>query len=411
MKKILILTEEFRAMTNANGVCTKAIVDVLEQGNDVRVLSMLDSFDNDLPNDYDGIKVAYQENVWWELKNDLNNPAFLQQIIKIMGKARNLLMKPFFPFISISPILRFYLKACKLHEKYKFDMVVCFFHPFEAFVVGGLLKKRYPELKVVHYMLDSLLNYTPSVRLLSKKFCHDRYLKLENWGYLHCDCIINLLVQRPFYEDDVRYKNFKSKMVYADIPLLKERYDIQNKNIKKGMMIYAGSLIKEFRNPSYALKLFSLLPENYKVFFYCSGDCNDMVSEYAEKYKTIVKGGYVQHDLLEKKMEEAEVLINFGNYKLNMIPSKIFEYFSFEKKIIHFYKDDADTCLPYLKKYPYVLLIDERDTLEDNLRNLIRFLSDKITPEQNTDWRKGFYMNTPEYSAKLILGETSNPEM
>ena len=186
------------------------------------------------------------------------------------------------------------------------------------------VEKKYPEVKVVHYMLDTLLNYTPYARLLSKKFCHERYLKLENWGYSHCDCVINLLVQRKFYTDDARYDKFKDKMAYADIPLLTERNDVCNQPIRKGTMIYAGSLLKEFRNPSYALKLFSLLPEKYRAIFYCSGDCDDMINEYSQKYKTIIKSGYIQHDLLERKMSEAEVLINFGNYKLNMIPSKIF---------------------------------------------------------------------------------------
>ena len=38
---------------------------------------------------------------------------------------------------------------------------------------------------------------------------------------------------------------------------------------------------------------------NYKAIFYCSGDCYDLISEYACKYNTIVAGGYIQHDLLE----------------------------------------------------------------------------------------------------------------
>ena len=103
-------------------------------------------------------------------------------------------------------------------------------------------------------------------------------------------------------------------------------------------------------------------------------------------------------------MEEAEVLINFGNYNLNMIPSKIFEYFSFGKKIIHFYKDDNDTCIPYLKKYPYSLLIDERDTFEYNLKKLLGFLSATICSIPNREWCQAFYMNRPEYSVNLILG-------
>lgn len=406
MKKILILTEEFRAMTNANGVCTKAIVDVLTRDNDVMVLSTIDSFEKNFPNKYDGVKVMYRNNAWWEFKDNPKDSRTKQQMVKIVRKARNLLMKPFYPICSISPTFRFYKKACKLHEEYGFDIVLCFFHPFEAFIVGGLLKKKYPELTVVQYMLDTFMNYIPDVRLLSKAFIHKRNLRLENWGYRHCDRIINLQVQRASYDKDPNYNKFKSKMVYADIPLFKKRVcSDSGVSIKNGTMIYAGSLVKKFRNPAYALNLLSLMPPKYRATFYCGGDCNEMVREYAKEYDNIVMGGYIQHDLLEEKMGEAGVLINFGNYKLNMIPSKIFEYFSYEKKIIHFYKDDADTCLPYLKKYPYALLIDERESVEYNLKKLLAFLSKEIEPAKNKDWQKAFYMNTPEYSAKLILGE------
>lgn len=406
VKKILVLTEEYRAMTNATGVCTKAILDTLSKENNVIVLSIIDSFDTNFSSEYDGIQVEYQNNKWWELKDNHNSSHFQQKIIKFIRKTRNLLMKPFYPISSISSIIRFYYKACKLHKKYRFDIVLCFFHPFESFIVGGLLKKRYPELRIVHYMLDTLMNYTPHARLLSKDFCHERNLKLESWGYQHCDCIINLQVQQKFYDNDSNYNKYKNKMVYADIPLFKNRVasTIDNIPIVRGMMIYAGSLAKAFRNPSYALRLISMMPKEYKAIFYCSGDCNDMISTYADKYDTIMIGGYIQHDLLEKKMEEAEVLINFGNYNLNMIPSKIFEYFSFGKKIIHFYKDDNDTCIPYLKKYPYSLLIDERDTFEYNLKKLLGFLSATICSIPNREWCQAFYMNRPEYSVNLILG-------
>ena len=413
MKKILVLTEEYQAMTNATGVCTKAILDVLVKDHNIIVLSTIDSFNTNFPCKYDGVQVEYQNNKWWELKNNSKSSSLQQQIVKVMSKVRNLLMKPFYPIHSISPIIRFYYKACMLHKKYKFDIVLCFFHPFESFIVGSLLRKRYPELRVVHYMLDTLMNYTPHARLLSKKFCHERNLKLESWGYQHCDCIINLQVQQAFYDNDPNYNKYKDKMLYTDIPLFKNRTSstISSAHIIRGMMIYAGSLVKDFRNPSYALKLISMMPEEYQAIFYCSGDCNDMVSAYADQYDTIIMGGYIQHDLLEEKMEEAEVLINFGNYKLNMIPSKIFEYFSFEKKIIHFYKDDNDTCIPYLKKYPYSLLIDERDTLEYNLKKLLGFLSTKIVSITNREWHQAFYMNNPEYSVSLILGTDSDTEI
>lgn len=62
VKKILVLTEEYRAMTNATGVCTKAILDTLSKENNVIVLSIIDSFDTNFSSEYNGIQVEYQNN-------------------------------------------------------------------------------------------------------------------------------------------------------------------------------------------------------------------------------------------------------------------------------------------------------------------------------------------------------------
>ena len=56
-------------------------------------------------------------------------------------------------------------------------------------------------------------------------------------------------------------------------------------------------------------------------------------------------------------MAQADVLMTIGNNSDSEVPSKLFEYLSFGKPIIHFYFSDHDEYLSYLDRYPRSLAV------------------------------------------------------
>ena len=398
MDKILIITEEYVPNANATGICTQSIVDELKKKSYVTVLSKTNLKKG--AKVYKGEQIFYQYNKWWEFRNVSSKNKFRQFALQLLKRVHNVLMKPFYPIESFSSLFRLIYTTYNLQKNNNYKKVVCFFHPTESILVGVFLKKLFPDIKFILYMLDSLANYTPTLKLLPKSFCHKRNIIYEYVGYKYADLIIHLMVQKKYYFNNESYIDFYRKFRFADIPLFKN-IESNNKTRRKKVLLYTGSLNHEFRNPQYALSLLAMI--DVQVNFFCSGDCDHIVKEYANNNDNINFCGYVEHSKIKEEILCAEVLLNFGNFRLNMIPSKIFEYFSYQKKIIHFYKDDFDTCLPYLKKYPYALLIDEREDVFINRKKIINFLDETII--KSDTWKQVFYRNTPSFSCNIILKE------
>ena len=103
------------------------------------------------------------------------------------------------------------------------------------------------------------------------------------------------------------------------------------------------------------------------------------------------------------------LLISIGNTDSPMIPSKLFVYMSSCKPIIHFYYNNKDSCLPYLEKYPYSLLLNMNDSMDTNLNktklfiNNLYFLSEYDYHEVFEMLAQRLLRCTPLYTVKKII--------
>lgn len=82
-----------------------------------------------------------------------------------------------------------------------------------------------------------------------------------------------------------------------------------------------------------------------------------------------------------------------------MAPSKIYEYMSTGKPIIHTYTWEKDPCIEPLMKYGNALLLNEKEEVDVN--SICKFIEDSyIIPY--SDVKAKFMSATPEYTADLI---------
>ena len=109
--------------------------------------------------------------------------------------------------------------------------------------------------------------------------------------------------------------------------------------------------------------------------------------------------GMQPHDVAIKILGESDVLLSIGNAESPMSPSKIYEYMSTGKPIIHTYSWEKDPCLAPLKTYGNALLISENEAL--NVDKITTFLNTcKILSFEEV--KRLFYKSTPEFTARLI---------
>ena len=418
MKKILIMTDAFLPKALANGICVHQIAkSLIEMGYEVHIISYKKKGESKYEI-IDQIKIhRVKQRLFFALRlyGEENANSFLGKIAynlaMVINKVKKLIYISHYPMTSVIFTLRYYFKAKKLHKEHNIDLIISVYNPIESYAAGILLKRKFPNIKLVLYVLDSLTN-NGLTRFISQKLNDNKGWTWEKRGYSIADLILNMKCHEEHHSRQ-RYDQYRKKMKIVDIPLFRSITCKQDTNFFDSSIInivYTGALGYEYRNPKYLCDLFLSIPniDSYKLHFFSRGNSESLLENYSQiSSGKIVRHGYVDVKTSINAICNASILVSIGNSNSIMIPSKIFEYMSTGKPIIHIFSRNDDSCLPYYSKYENVLLIDQYDSFEVNMNKLNIFIRNQDNIDINSI-KSIFNENTPEYTAKFIVEEMKN---
>lgn len=206
------------------------------------------------------------------------------------------------------------------------------------------------------------------------------------------------------------YKEYQSKLIDTTVKSKIRKIELPNItpditaaldkiNLDGISCVFAGAFYKNIRNPKYMFDLFSKLSSGLKLFLVGS---NKLSKEFNLPSNIIPLG---RKSLSETKaiLNGSDFLINLGNSVSNQVPSKIFDYISFGKPIIHIRKLENDPSMEYLNKYPLCLDLFEGDSIETNVAKLEDFISKNKGKRVDEDYIATTYKEcTPEYCAEQL---------
>ncbi len=409
VKKILLMTDYYYPDPCANGVCLYEIAkELIDRGNEVHILSINNGI-KEKEYEYDGVKVhsIRQDKIYYHLKKQENKAEEERSKLALKfwsttNKMRFLLEVPNYPVTLPMLASRYYKKLESLHKKYNFSFYLSMFHPIHAVNAGIKLKKKYPQIKMGFYSLDSMTNDIKPFHF--KEFKEKRDYSFEEKIHECSDVILNLKCHEKHYLNK-KFDKYREKMRTVDIPLIKENNGVKEKTGDGIHIVYSGTLYP-IRNPEFSCNCFSkLVGQDFKLDFFSRGSLEHII----EKYEGLTSGkikrnGYIQREKLLEIIANSDFLLSIGNEGLEAIPSKIFEYMSALKPIIHFYKNDSDSCLPYLKNYPHVLMIKEDEKkIEEICQSLKDFMEKTLGKTiKYSEILGSFEMNTPKYTADIL---------
>ena len=183
---------------------------------------------------------------------------------------------------------------------------------------------------------------------------------------------------------------------------------IIHKESDKVLFVYVGSLAPAIRSPEFFLKVFSNIPEKeWRLLFIGDATCT-LLNDYAKEDSRITVIGRCTHEQALQYESQASILLNLGNRNANLTPSKVFEYMSFCKKIVTTYPIENEPSLAYLKKYPAVLLLDERSNIEEAANALQDFVKEQKPFFQYSILNEMYYANTPEAFIRRVIDKPTN---
>ncbi len=274
-----------------------------------------------------------------------------------------------YPFYLVNCIDLTNFKGCKIH--YQLD-------PFSLHIINqnnNLKQKISQEVELIQR-----INYLVTTKLLANEYCNHN-----------------------------NFKQFREKIIAADFPALIKKEDLEVKSafdFDKNYinLLYCGTLYSKFRSPEFVLntlKPILVKHKNIRVYFLGTVKIKEIKIIDSDIQNQIFIHSAVNNDIANKTMKEADVLINIGNNIYNMIPSKIFDYFSTGKPIINAENLKECPARKYFEMYPISCTINEHLKVDTEiLEQFILDSKNKQVPYEVIE--KTYITATPKYVANQL---------
>lgn len=285
--------------------------------------------------------------------------------------------------------------------------------PHEETFAAMRYKELNPDSTLVIYQLDRFANADSLYELdIFRPARERRNRQLEERALEAADALFLLPPLIEHYSHS-NASHLSRKIVRTEHPLVRNLSNSRNSGASRAsrlVFLYAGSLDLKLRNPSFVLSVFGderLRPLGIELEMYAYGSGAALVMQAQRCDPSWLHyHGRVGIDEVHMAMASADVLLTIGNNSESEVPSKLFEYVSFCKPILHFYFSEQDAYLDYLKRYPIslALKVGTAVELEAAILGIISFCSHEIEAHISVQRvLEAFRECTPEFVARQFI--------
>ncbi len=396
MRNILFVCGRYYPKASPNSICIQNIIDELPPSEyNVHILCYKDGLEDKSKVETTKVSRGWIQSSLYKLEGKTGKiNEFLFGLFQFFQKLKQLLLWCVYPWTDPIVTLREIQAAEKLYQSKRYDTIIAVYMPLSSLIVGYIMKKRHPEIHYIAYFLDSLSGGA-APRFLGKKTYNKKAIWWEKKVLSNADKTVFMEASKTFHKEVYEGSEIEKRIVYLDLPMLKQPKKISGENEGGVVFVYVGSLAPSVRSPAFFLKVFSKAAElNWKLFFVGDATC-ELLNEYAKRDNRIKVIGRCSHEEALLYESKATILLNLGNRNANLTPSKIFEYMSFEKKIVSTYPIDNEASKAYLERYPNALLLDERGDVDEATLILQSFVKQGTQQNDYNELKRIFKCNTP----------------
>ncbi|MGN9160346.1 hypothetical protein [Clostridium sulfidigenes] len=409
---IVFIVGSYYPYYSAVGKCVGNVVDELAKENKITVIcqkKFTKQKESEEINNQKIIRVDTREN---QVRNKLNEiieienglkRKMYQLILNIYKVSR--IVNTLFSTVTIKKdLVKEYLRALgDISEP--IDLIIPGSMPFESVVASSkYIEDENVKSKIVPYLFDQ---FTESDTLhrnnLNKLLKRKQNLNLERIVFLKSHKILAMHSLKEHFSNNLpEIKN----VYYVEHPLLLECKNFKKEKTGKITISYVGGLYKNYVEPNYFLKIYQQSSiKNAILHFYIIGNCYEIVNKYVDiSSGKIINHGSVDKEKASKVVVQSDILISIAEKNGIQMSSKIFEYISNRKPIIHFYTVDNDVNLKILNKYPLSLCLKQDiNNLDENVNKFNEFCSQYSNGNLSFEDVEKLYCDaTPKYTANVI---------
>lgn len=402
MKQYIFLTGKYLPTPGATGLCIHSIAKKLvSEKNKVTTICYEDGSNLSYIDGVHIVRIATPSYFF-----DKQYKSTIKRKLDIMkSRISKLIHINKYPLRSNRLMHNFSNTCLNLIDEYDEVTIIASYVPLEAVAALELIKMKKPKVKIIYYSADTLSNEQGNDGLLTNRKREQLGYRWEKKIFSKCDKILIMECHKSHYFLE-KYSKYKNKIELVNFPLLsKSESNLLNLGNASGHIkniVYAGTFYRTLRNPQFAFDTLLEVLKNidYNLIIIGGGDCNEIVENSCNKLPNQMKFlGMQTHKIANEYISSANILLSIGNSESPMAPSKIYEYMSTGKPIIHFYSWDNDPCIEALIRYKNALLVKEGST---NLQNRIEEFIKNAKTINYDDLKVEFKTSTPEYTASII---------
>lgn len=363
-KRVLVYLFSFFPYEDANTIASIPLIEQLNSDYEVELVCC--------DKNNKGLVLTEQNNItvyWYKPLSKITHRiseweyAPLSKYKHLLGRIKIVLQKT---------IAFFFFKLCKrnddtkiiqLFSKTTYDLFVTITSPIITQYSGIRLRKSgiLKNTKWIAIFQDSYAGY-----ISNKSFSRELY-KREEEVLKNADMVFIIPEIIEAHETDI-YDSYKEKIRFLPVSSLNNPHMCKDYDASTSSTIeclYVGSLQDiQIRNPKVFFEVAASCKSEIQTIIvvnqWCDA-CNDLYSRILSGKGNITRYPGKSHDECMKMINKADILINLGNQEINQMPSKIWEYLSFGKPIVHFSSVENDPVTKLLRRYPLSLIINNSD--------------------------------------------------
>ncbi len=378
-KKILVVSHQYIPHVSPRTTRWKLIVDdLINKGHEVTVVTGTQQIDEEKNIVYVGNKSSSSVvNQMREKSNNLSGSNLIKKLFyKILKKIYRIIIKTFaWPDYSMFWLLSIYRNKKNLNIDY--DLIISVSLPFSSHIAAYIINKKNKK----EWVMDigdpfTLKKDAPENNRILYGFLNRFY---ENKFYSLASKII-------FTHEDARsvhidYFDIETKKTYVGNPISNFKEEIfsasleYNYNLLPNKFGYFGVFTKGVRSPKNFLKYIKDT-KDIQLHWYVNDDSKNEIVIHSNESDSIFHSIVEREEALKLMASSFHCLLSIGNLNTTQIPSKVIEYISTGKPVIHFCEVKNDPVKNIAEEFQNLFIISKTTNKEILLEQLNSFYKD-----------------------------------
>lgn len=374
-KKILIVTHQFIPHQSPRTTRWKLLYDeLIESGYDVTVITGTLQLSEDPNIKYIGNKkasgIVKNLRIQSNIKQDSSYKNYLYKLLKKIYRF-------FYKFFAWPDYTMFWIFSIWKNRKkidIDYDLIISVSLPFSSHVAAYIINKD----KNKKWIMD----IGDPFSLKTNAFENNRYLYkslnyyFENKFYKKAHQVV--FTHQESADEHKLFFNMPENKVTIGSPISTFSQELFQKSVSfnyeaKPITIgYFGVLTKGVRSPSQVLKFFE--QTDFEFHWYTNSDSKEMIKQNKIDFnRNKLFDMVTRNEALEKMVTSLHCLLSIGNLNPAQLPSKIIEYISTGKPVLHFVEIKDDPVLEIAKEFSNLIVIDKNSNItevEQQLNNV-----------------------------------------